>query len=303
MGIKTARTEESAVVLIDRKECSDCGLCAGVCKGGVLTINEKRVLVAADTALGGCFGCGQCMAVCPNRCIEVTGRDLSPGDMIHLPEKEDRASWEELQNLMLSRRSVRDFADKEIPDEILNKVLDAAAAAPMGIPPTDLEVLCISGRQNVRTFAFDLIEMMDKSKWMLYPLTIAPMRFLMGKETSEVMSKFILPVIKVLKEKMRAGEDWLFYGAPTVLFFHTSPYADPQDPAIAATFSMLAAQSLGLGTCMIGTVGPFLKYSNELKKKYGISKRNQMGVALIMGYPRIKYHRAIKRRLAGIHRH
>ena len=46
--------------------------------------------------------------------------------------------------------------------------------------------------------------------------------------------------------------DLLFYGAPCVLLFHQSPYADPVDGHIACTYAMIAAESLGLGTCMIG---------------------------------------------------
>ena len=50
----------------------------------------------------------------------------------------------------------------------------------------------------------------------------------------------------------RQGVDWFFYDAPLALYFYASPYADPADPLIPATYAMLAGESLGLGTCMLG---------------------------------------------------
>jgi nitroreductase len=99
------------------------------------------------------------------------------------------------------------------------------------------------------------------------------------------------------KEK---GNDYLLYDAPLAIYFHVSPYADPLDPVIAATYAMISAETLGLGTCMIGTVAYGFKYSKKLKQKYGIPARNQQGIMLIMGYPAIKYQRGIRRSLAQV---
>jgi nitroreductase len=86
------------------------------------------------------------------------------------------------------------------------------------------------------------------------------------------------------------------------MYFHVSPYADPADPLIVATYTMLAAETLGLGSCMIGTIGPMLKNGGkDLKDKYGINPRNQPGIAIIFGYPAVKYRCAIRRNLAKIH--
>ena len=79
-----------------------------------------------------------------------------------------------------------------------------------------------------------------------------------------------------------------------------SPYADPADPLISATYAMLAAEALGLGSCMIGTPAQFIKYSKKLKKKYGIPERNTQGIMVIFGYPQVKFTRSIKRSLGGV---
>jgi nitroreductase len=86
------------------------------------------------------------------------------------------------------------------------------------------------------------------------------------------------------------------------MYFHVSPYADPADPFITATYAMLAAEALGLGSCMIGTIGPMLKNGGKgLKEKYGLNPRNQPGIAIIFGYPAVKYRHTIQRNLAKVH--
>ena len=69
---------------------------------------------------------------------------------------------------------------------------------------------------------------------------------------------------------------------------------------VAATYAMLAAESLGLGSCMIGTPAYFIKYSKDLKQKYNLPRKNQPGIVVIFGYPRIRFRKALRRRLAKV---
>ena len=130
MEMNIGRTRESAKVTLDYSLCSACGLCARVCKGGPLHAEAGQVRVDASHSWG-CMGCGQCMAVCPQHCITVTGRDLVPQDAAPLPPRDQRASYDSLQALMLSRRSVRNYKDTEVPREIIEQILKAASSAPM----------------------------------------------------------------------------------------------------------------------------------------------------------------------------
>jgi len=64
---------------------------------------------------------------------------------------------------------------------------------------------------------------------------------------------------------------------------------------------MLAAESLGLGTCMVGSIHPFLSHGGtSLKKKYKINPGSKTGIFLIIGYPKVKYHKGIKRTFARV---
>ncbi len=301
MVLKTSRTAELSDILIDYDKCNMCRLCLRACKG--LTLYEENGKILIDQShLFGCIGCAQCAAVCPEEAITVTGRTLSPEDIITLPPKSERADIKQLVSLYLSRRSTREFKQREVEQEVIDEILNAASTAPMGIPPSDVKVLVLKGKDKVRKFSFDFIDVLDKMKWFFSPLMLNIMRLFTGKEEYEMMKSFITPLMKFFFENKAKGKDEVFYDAPLAMYFYGTLYSDPADAIIAATYAMIAAESLGVGSCMIGTIGPFIKKgAKEFKKKYEIPLKHTPGIAVIFGYPAFKYHKAIKRTLGGIH--
>ncbi|MGE5391408.1 MAG: nitroreductase family protein [Deltaproteobacteria bacterium] len=299
MPVNTRRAKGTAEVRIDYTVCNTCGLCVEVCKGMPLYLEDGRVKID-QTILFGCIGCGQCAAVCPKMCITVEGRELHPHDLFKLPPKEDRAGYEQFLAMLQNRRSCRTFKDSEVDPELIQKILDTVATAPMGLPPSEVEVLVLDGFAAVREFARDVIEVYQAKKWFFSPWMLTLMRPFMGKEVTDLMKSFAAPLPDFFAGKLAIGQDWLLYGAPLAMYFHAAPTSDPVDFAVTGTYAMLAAESLGLGTCMIGTVGPVMKYKTQLNTKYNIPTDNNHGIMVIFGYPRIKYTRGINRTLARI---
>ncbi|MGE5416108.1 MAG: nitroreductase family protein [Acidobacteriota bacterium] len=299
MAILTGKGEGSAKVSIDKDKCNVCGLCVNVCKGVILHLENQDVVIKPDE-LFGCIACGQCMAVCPKDCIFVEGRELNPDCMIEMPGPDKRAGYEQLHALLLGRRSVRDFKDREVDQEIIDKIVDIVSTAPMGIPPSEVHISVLNSKQKVAKFSRDMIAYMKKSAWMFKPPVVWFFRLFMSKADYESTVSFVPPLIDVVGKKIEDGENWLLYDAPLAMYFYCSGFADPADPFIAATYAMIAAESLGLGSCMIGSVGPFLKYSKALQAEYGIKSGSQMGIVVIFGYPKYKYSRAIKRQIREV---
>ncbi|MGE5396926.1 MAG: 4Fe-4S binding protein, partial [Chitinophagales bacterium] len=165
MSIKTGRAEGVAQVSIDYDKCNACGLCVEVCYGKPLYIEDKKVKIDQSHWFG-CIACGQCMAVCPRSCIFVNGRCLSPEDVLPIPPREQRASYDQLYSLMLSRRSVRDFKKEEVEQEKIDQILAAASTSPMGLPPSDVGVIVFKGRDKVQELAGDIINVFKKYWWM-----------------------------------------------------------------------------------------------------------------------------------------
>lgn len=299
MAIKSSRTDGVGMVNIDYSRCSGCRLCVKVCKGAPLKWENDRVVVDQTQGFG-CFGCGHCMAVCPAGCITVYGRCLSPDDIYeHSPDIEP-ADYSRLLDLMKRRRSIRNFSDEEVSSQAIDNILAAAATAPMGIPPSEVGVVVISGRKKVAAFAADIVTHIRNMKWQISKPAVYMMRPFMSKDSFEAFLSFVPALFEAIDEGAQNGQDFLFYDAPLVMMFHASAFADPVDSYIAATYAMLAAEAQGLGSCMIGSVAPVMKNSNKLKQKYGIPAANQPGLAIIFGHPAIHYRRGVERTLASV---
>lgn len=299
MAIITSRTNENGRITFSYEKCNSCGLCVKICKDFSLKMENDRP-VLSDHALFGCVACGHCMAICPTGAIEISGREMTSEDRIDLSEMKNKSSYDQLKNLMAGRRSIRDFKDKEVGEDLIEKIIEAAVSAPMGIPPSDVHLVVIKGKDKVREFSFDVIDYFSKVGWIFSPWMMWMWR-LMGKEAYQVMKSFGNPLVKFMVETRKKNENYLLYDAPLALYFSSSPYADPADPYISASYAMLAAESLGLGSCMIGSVQPMIQYgAKKLKQKWNLPAKSPSGIIVIFGYPKYHFKSGIKRSFAKV---
>ncbi|MGQ9588539.1 MAG: nitroreductase family protein [Thermoplasmata archaeon] len=260
---------------------------------------EAEFEIDPEPALG-CFGCGQCMMTCPTGSITVSGRDLSPKDMLHLPPISSCATADQLESLLLRRRAVRHFRHEDADREAVDRDVLIASTAPMGIPPSQVGIVVLHGRDRVKAFSDDVLVTIERSMKFMNPVMMALARPFMKKAHYESFREFVLPLARIFEKERARGGGPLLYGAPVALLFHCSPYADRADCYIAATYAMIAAESLGLRTCMIGMVAPFLVHDKRLMKKYGVPKGNKPTIVLIMGHPSIDFKWGVRRRFASV---
>lgn len=294
MAIVNSRTKDAGQPVVDHGRCTKCWVCVNTCPSEVLIKRDGAVQV--DHAIGfDCIGCGQCMAVCPTGAIAVTGRALAPADMFPL-DHGAAATPEQFAALLQSRRSVRRFTSEPVSHEQLDRVLELAALAPMGIPPWDVGVTVLDSAEKVHTLAGEIIQAARYSKPVMRAMASPLLRPIMARGVpAEMFTTFLLPLLDTLISEWDQGRDKLLYNAPAAMLFHHSPYADAADAYLAAAYAMLAAHSLGLGTIMIGTVAPFLLRSKPLLEKYRIPAGNKPDIELLLGRPRVRYRQGVRR--------
>lgn len=299
MAIKHSQYDEPGVVSVDPQTCKQCGQCVAICPADALRLVDGRVTVDPNSPFG-CVACGHCMMICPNRSIAVGGRGTSPEDLLAMPPEEAKAAPEALAALMEGRRSIRHFTDAQVATDTLNAIIEMAASAPMGIPPWDVGCAVVRGRDQVRKLAGEIMKGYAGFLKLFRPWVLSLMRPFMGRARYETYRTFIRPLAETLVEHHRRGEDVLFWNAPAVMIFHHSPYADAVDATIACTYAMLAAESLGLGTTMIGSAAPVLQRNKRLSASLGIPEGNSAALVLILGYPAVRFQRTIRRRFSSV---
>lgn len=294
MGVVGSSGNAAGRPVIDRSTCTVCGECAAVCVGGVLVKCDREIRIDHAASFD-CIACGQCMMVCPMGSVTVTGRKASPADLVDLPPPELRADFERLEALFLARRSVRRFRKDQVPRETIDKVISAAATAPMGVPPWEVGILVFHGQDKVRALATDTADAYAKLLGFIEGPAGRVYRKMMKKTAREALESFILPLGRALVDGRKRGMDFVLYDAPAALLFHSSPYSDGADAYIACTYAMLAAESIGLGTCMIGCLPPVLDRRKDLKARHGIPEGHAPRIVLLLGRPAGRFLKGIRR--------
>jgi nitroreductase/NAD-dependent dihydropyrimidine dehydrogenase PreA subunit len=296
MPVKHSLYQNAGEVSVDQNICTRCGQCVKICPVEVLSL-EAGHIQQLSTGFG-CVACGHCMMVCPEECISVSGRDLRFDDLCPLPVPEQRADPAALSALLQSRRSIRRFAERPVAPELLEQIVATAASAPMGIPPWDVGVVTVSGLTEVQQLADAVVSGYRGMLKLVRPPVLKLLRPFIGQVRYEYFNSFILPLAKNYVESHQQGRDTVFWNAPAVLIFHHSGYADAADATIACTYAMLIAESLGLGSCIIGGAPPILQRNQALCQKLKIPAGNKPAIALILGYPAVAFKRSIVRRFS-----
>lgn len=231
-------------IQIDRSLCIKCGACARGCATGLLR------MVEGQPALGGriaCIACGHCVAACPKQAVTLDGRGPVPA-----PEGD-------LENYILSRRSIRRFREEAPPRELVQHALDVAGYAPSGKNRHVNRWSVIYGRE--RTMAISDFAL----NWC--------------RETGES------PELLHLAEK---GLDLLTCGAPLVIIGWSPDKA--LNPCVDTVIAMHTAEMIlnqaGYGSCWGGYLRQIAGRCPEFKEILGVPEGSSIQCCLMVGKAR-----------------
>lgn len=174
----------------------------------------------------------------------------------------------EIMETILHRRAIRRFEEKQIDEDALQQILQAGLYAPSA-----------GGRQGVIFAVCQTKEINGR----LGRMKRANSNPRMATATSYVS-----------KEQPSIADDPnlknAFYDAPTVItmFAPKNFLFSAEDCAIAAENMMLAADSLGIGSCYIGQGWTAFAdpYGQEILKRWEIPVDFYAVMQLLLGYPR-----------------
>lgn len=245
---------------IDINKCTKCQMCIKECPTRNFSRDDKQENIIFDSSR--CILCGHCIAVCPENAILYNDmRD----DVLEFEESRisfELISYESLHLLYRAKRSTRQYQNRKVSKDIIDKVINSMRYAPTGA--------------NMRFFKCLLIN--DDNKRNL--LTNAIINALESRETRETFN-----------EMRVKGVDPIFFNAPHILIFYSRNPWDTRNVTIAMTYGMLSAHSLGLGSCWIGFAHGILQDHPAIARKFTGIETYVLGV-MTLGYPSVKYYRA-----------
>lgn len=174
-----------------------------------------------------------------------------------------------MQNRVLeaikTRRSVREYESRPVPKEVIETVIEAGNLAPSAMNSQPWRFVVVENaavKKRLREVA------LPNARKLLDPLKdVDPARHL------AIMKRFA------------ELEDPIYYTAPTILFvIGSGRYADHSCP-LACENIMLAAHSLGLGTCWVG-LGSMVTEDKEVRKTLELADDERIFGPILLGYPK-----------------
>ena len=235
------------------------------------------------------------MAVCKKKAISVKGLSYDH-DFIDLPQ--NNVDYDNFIGFLANRRSVRNFKDKALPENILQGVVDSISYAPFGAAPDKMCITVINNRRKIESALPHIENFLDNIvKWIENPIASFMIKRKNGIEQFNTIKNHLYPISKLENYKLEFG-DRITRDAPALIIFHAkeSAEAHTHNSLIYATYTSLAAHAHGLGATMNGIIPAAINRVKEVRDIFEIPKDNEAVMSLMIGYPKIKYRRAIKRR-------
>jgi nitroreductase len=241
-----------------------------------------------DPAL--CNGCSHCIAVCPCDAVIHDGLKKEEIQVVNRKNLEPDV----FREIILSRRSVRQFKNQPVSREIIEQIIDVARYAPTASNNQDVGYIVVTDKQLIETIAKNIFTLPSR----LYNQTKKGIGKIFADITGLSRNRYIRVMKYAQEENIRSGRDFILHDAPVLILIH-APKCKPftcDNCNIAATTIINYAHTLGLGTCFIGFMNIALKFNPRLRKKLGVPGNKRVYATLVMGYPAYRFTNTVSRK-------
>ncbi len=265
------------ILTVDSEKCTACERCIDECPRRLIAMGEDLIPKPIDEAEQWCIDCGHCVAICQTGAL--THRETTPEKCLSI-QKESLLEAEQIENLLLARRSIRTYKDTAVERAVLSKLIDIARYAPTGSNRQQIGWQVVYDRASVKRLA---------------EITIDYFRQVVKTSPNDRRSSDIV----ALWDK---GIDVITRGAPHLVLTHseTANAFGAGECALALSYFDLAAQSRGLGTCHIGYVMTAARLWPPMQDALSLPEGRSCFGAMTIGYPEYRYQRIPPRKAAQI---
>jgi len=300
---------------VDPEKCTGCGLCIQNCLFRTWEMDENDVPRYKDG--WACFSCYNCMVACPVGAISIVEPyhvdkgglyetlphplpavyPLEPQNAEGNPDQ-----WNEVEKIVFTRRSVRNFSDKPVPEPLIRRVLEAGRAAPSSGNCQPWKFIVITNKALINEMneaAFNILNGLFQA----YTDDEAVRTLAQGYEANPTPGNYDPRIIlggvgKAVVNRVNP----VLVGAPVVILIACDSRAigGPQMQAgICAENMNLVANSLGIKATHIGFIAA-INGIPALMEKLGIEAPFSIITSVVLGYQRFKQEGVVPREFRPI---
>lgn len=214
-----------------------------------------------------------------------------PAEAPGIPERLERLRRErtETEEVILRRRSVRVYRRRQVPEFMVRRILEAGRFAPTAgngqawkfVVLRDaalIEGIAGTTRRICRLFAWLLDYRGGRRSWRL------PLAKLFIRLKANDLHPVPFSAIPLIAD----GRLGVFHGAPTVILILKDVRGVSNvdlDCGIAGQNMVLAAHSMGLGTCWVSFSKLAFQYTRRWRRRLGIRRPYRFVSSLAIGFP------------------
>lgn len=219
----------------------------------------------------------------------MTESGEQPGDRgkVSPPSGEN---WNPVEKVILERRSVRLYRDRQVPENTVRRILEAGRFAPSAGNCQPWKIIVIRDREMIDEMERDIRRMCRLFRffldWRTSPL--GRLAWLNSQVAIRLKRNELHPIPFGAVCLIAEGKLTAFHGAPTVILLlkDRRGVSNPDvDIGCCGQNMVLAAHSMGLGTCWVGFVKPLIYYGPKWKRRLGIGFPYTLLEGISLGYP------------------
>jgi nitroreductase/NAD-dependent dihydropyrimidine dehydrogenase PreA subunit len=269
------------MIVVDKKTCRGCGLCAEICHEGCISLVENGNHRVASVHHELCSTCTQCIAICARQALSWDSVPPVTYDESRLP------SAEQLDELFKERRTIRRFKEDRIERALLEEIVGYGIYA----PTNNYTLRAIVVDDPAMMVELDQIILQFVS--MIYKLMFRP------RPVFALLRRITPSVQRKDKVKMESdlGRGGTFDRPPPAMVFIAGDRRIGLTEASAqyALYNMiLYAQARGIGSRLKGTGPIFLNRSKAARQRLGLRKHERIFGTLEFGYPDVRFRNKVE---------
>jgi nitroreductase len=208
-------------------------------------------------------------------------------------DKPDLTQWTPVEEVILKRRSIRAFKKEPLPDFMIRRILEAGRYAPSAGNSQPWKFIVVKSPEMLAEMEKDAVKITKRMMWFI-DYTRSPMRRRLLKPLSKLIIRMnyneLHPVPMGLLRSIANDECPVFHHAPTLILLledRRGVSNPPTDIGICGQNMVLAAHSMGAGTCWLGMI-KLLMYFPKWRKKFGVKYPYKLNDCIAVGWPRVE---------------
>jgi nitroreductase len=266
------------------------------CPRKLLVGEGDEIRAVNDLSL--CIQCAHCVAVCEPEALthSAVPPDAAPA------AGEVNLTDDQLEQFLRRRRSIRRFKSDAVEPDKLDRLFDIARYAPTGKNRQGVHHTVVTGERILQLERATAGFYRTLIRRLASPVGRLLIRLAAGPKT---LGDLIwgLPDLKRDVARVERGRPTYCHGAPVVVVLHGEPSSTmAEDCSFAVYHLMMAAETLGLGTCLIGYVKAAADREQPPRDVCDLPAGHQVYSVVAIGYPAETFVKLVPRRPANVRR-